>query len=799
MLSTADAGVVRRDSALSGLGLVLDPEALADRINHIFVEAAVESARLLSARYRPSTNCLSLFEITASGSTFLLYAKAYLNEDLEKFKSPRIRRAMPGVFGPGRIVLSHPAVVLYFFPNDHQLRTLPQILGGPLSRIFPEHGAEDAHLEHFDYQPETRFSADVVASGNANATLRTYRPASFQRILHASTVLVNKEILRVEPMLGVSPLYNTLLFGRVEGEPLSARINSGKSKKSEATLVARALAELHGQAGQGLETWAYARELDEAARTVSLLCPDLTRRVWETATLLLERLEAVDAVAPVHGNWAPENVFVGKKAVSFTSFDSAMLAPPDLDLGMCLSSLERRVIYGSSSARRVRSFFDNVLHEYRSATRTGSEQEQLFTAFDLFKNLPEPFSLRLNGWSEITETLLARVEAFASGRGPVVAVPENRVEANGINHLLKNTIGRVATRFKGVRVIDPFAVPSDCSMSFLEKALNPDEVSSRMLQHFPEVLAGAGRRLAEIRVKSYKPGRQCVIEYEWSNASSEGPPLVLTGQVEAPALNPAGFQLLKDLWDGPFRPESEDGITIPRPVGILPEFRMWLQCNVSGFCASDLLIGDDGLSVAAQMARVLYKLHQCPDITTRTFAMEEHLNLLRDHLSGAARMQPQYAARLERILDHCLKLASATPELQSCLIHKNFSADDVLIDGKVLYLLNLDSACQGNRGLDLGSVLGHMKDLALRTTGDPDGLLSCEESLRETYLELSGKPLRQPIKTFTTLNLADQIYASTQSVERNLFTPLLIDLCERRLDILSKNSTPTTRAVFKVR
>ncbi len=122
-----------------------------------------------------------------------------------------------------------------------------------------------------------------------------------------------------------------------------------------------------------------------------------------------------------------------------------------------------------------------------------------------FKNMSEPFSLRLNNWGEVAETLLSRVEQFLSGRGPVMAVPEDRSEASGINQLLKNTIDRMTSRLKGVRVVDPFSVLSDCSMSFLEKALDTEEISSRMLEYFPEVFAGTGTRLSEIRVKSYKP------------------------------------------------------------------------------------------------------------------------------------------------------------------------------------------------------------------------------------------------------------------------------------------------------
>ncbi len=71
MLSTADAGVVRRDAALSGLGLVLDPEALTDRINHIFAEAAVESAKLLSVATGPKPTACLFMKLPPQETRFL--------------------------------------------------------------------------------------------------------------------------------------------------------------------------------------------------------------------------------------------------------------------------------------------------------------------------------------------------------------------------------------------------------------------------------------------------------------------------------------------------------------------------------------------------------------------------------------------------------------------------------------------------------------------------------------------------------------------------------------------------------
>lgn len=793
MLPTAEAGVVRRERHLPGMGLVLDPEALVERLNTIFVESGVESASIQKVHYEPGTSCIVSYEIKTGQRRIGLYAKAYRPEDLEKLRGPRIRKAVPGAFGPGRVLLGAPAVILYFFPNDHHLRRLCDIFDGALAEVFPDHCGQQKKLETVDYRPEHRYSAIVATPGaqSAQATIRIFATRMFDRAVQSSTVFVDRGSLRVEPVLGMAPRFSAVLFGGPEGQRMQQRIVEGTLKRSEVELAIDALEDLHRQTDHGHYFWNFAGELAIVAETIGHLCPPLGDKALQLAGRLLERLETSKTFVPSHGNWNPENVEVGKRKITFTNLDGSALAPPALDPGTFLAYLERQAIYGSLPSKQAAIVSEMLMRACQSETNLNASECEFFTAYALFRNAAEPFARRESDWSEKIELILTRAEQRIQSNGTAVSV--NRGESGSINGLLKTALGRVASRFKGVRVEDPYGISADPAMPFLQAAVHPDDISRRMANAFPDVFREG--RLVEIQVKSYRPAKRCTIEYEWT---SEQTTFRVSGTVDVESQEKL-WNAQQAIWQEFSGSELQQGMSVVRPIGILPDLRMRLYVMAGGSQLPDLYSGSDGPVIARRCALLLHKFHSLPVPAPRKLRSVDELNLLRDHLTGAARIRPVWASRLERILDTSQKLISATPEPEPCLIHGNFYPEHVFMNGNTMTVSDPDSIAEGNPALDAGTMIGAIKELALRKHGDPEALLDCEESFRETYLESSRRPLRQPIKTFSTLSLAHQIYFSTLSAERSLCTGDLIELCEKRLDITSKSVAPSSRAVFKVR
>jgi hypothetical protein len=186
--------------------------------------------------------------------------------------------------------------------------------------------------------------------------------------------------------------------------------------------------------------------------------------------------------------------------------------------------------------------------------------------------------------------------------------------------------------------------------------------------------------LCAIRVIRHKPGRRCLIEYdlEIENPDASSQVITLIGKVRAKGTDINSYQLQQSLWNAGFSDDSEDGISVPEPMGIVPEFQMWLQRKVPGKIATQLLPEPNAIPLAQRIAEAAHKLHQAGIPPNRRHTMADELRILHERLSMVTQMYPQWAKRLERVLEACENLGAATPEPQLRGIHRDFYPDQVV-------------------------------------------------------------------------------------------------------------------------
>src|SRR3989441_3732264 len=162
--------------------------------------------------------------------------------------------------------------------------------------------------------------------------------------------------------------------------------------------------------------------------------------------------------------------------------------------------------------------------------------------------------------------------------------------------------------------------------------------------------------------------------------------------------------------------------------------------------------------------------------------MADELNILKTRLPAVAPPGSLWGGRIARLLDAADRLGAATPEATTCGIHRDFYADQVIVDDGRLFLLDFDLYCEGNPALDIGNFLGHVTEQSLRTLGDPEALVDQERAMEERFVELCGVA-PAAIRAYATLTLVRHVYLSTLFPERRLFTQSLIELCEARLGV----------------
>jgi aminoglycoside phosphotransferase (APT) family kinase protein len=220
---------------------------------------------------------------------------------------------------------------------------------------------------------------------------------------------------------------------------------------------------------------------------------------------------------------------------------------------------------------------------------------------------------------------------------------------------------------------------------------------------------------------------------------------------------------------------------------LIPDFQMVLQRKMPGIPATGLLAGAEGTALARRIAEAAHKLHQAGIPVERTHTISDEMDILSTRLVEVARLRPAWEGRLERLLEACGELSASIPAPEPTGIHRDFYADQVLVDNDRLYIVDLDLYCMGDPALDIGNFTGHITEFSLRSLGNPAALRAQEQALEDRFAELAGEPVRARVRAYAALTLARHISISTRLPERQPYTERILGLCEFYLQSASKH------------
>ncbi len=365
-----------------------------------------------------------------------------------------------------------------------------------------------------------------------------------------------------------------------------------------------------------------------------------------------------------------------------------------------------------------------------------------------------------------------------------------------------------------VTVIDP-------KIPFLDAALDPPQAQGQLHQAIPQL-----HRVTAAMLMRHRLGRRALVKYHVETTAG---PLTLLGKIRAKGTDRTSYQIQQALWQTGWDADSRDRLSIPQPLGLVPDWHMALQRQVPGVPATQLLATDQGIPLAERIAALAHKLHRTPVPTTKTHTLADELSILHDRLPLVAEQYPQWAARIDQILTACDRLAtpffdlraqaagrkpdvcsvdtplthpSTHPPIHSPLptayssIHRDFYADQVLVDGDRLWLVDLDLCCQGSPALDIGNFIAHITEQSLRENGNAEDWGDREAALQAAYVEAycGASPgghvaaaFGREIDLYAALTLVRHIHISTRIASRQPYTESLITLCETRLSFHQLN------------
>ena len=320
-------------------------------------------------------------------------------------------------------------------------------------------------------------------------------------------------------------------------------------------------------------------------------------------------------------------------------------------------------------------------------------------------------------------------------------------------------------------------------MPQLATALDPVAVDALLKRGLPKLTGEGGiLRLRRISVLRYKPGKRCLVEYRVrvDEANREPYRASIIGKTRAKRFGQKDYRLQQEIWDRGFSNESADGITVPEPLGHIPEIQMWFQRKIKAECATDLMQSEAAVPLAKKIAEAAFKIHQSGVPTEKAHQVADELRILETCFASVAQTNPSLRPRLDELWKECVRLGDTLNGRPTTGIHRDFYSDQILVRDKKLYLIDFDLYCQGDPALDIGNFTGHLVELALRLSGKSNALNAAEDAIVSRFLELAGEQHRNAIKVYHLLTLARHIYLSTQFEERRALTEPLLALCEER-------------------
>ncbi len=329
----------------------------------------------------------------------------------------------------------------------------------------------------------------------------------------------------------------------------------------------------------------------------------------------------------------------------------------------------------------------------------------------------------------------------------------------------------------------PVAVTIDEALPMLDSALDL-ECATRAIQGV-KAYAGALVGVHAARLVRHKPGRRAVIEFDLSLTWPDGAREHLTaiGKMRARRLPRAAYRLQREFWRGGFSATSHDGISVPEPIGVVPALGLWLQRKVPGQVATDVLTTPAGAPLARRIAEAAFKIHRAAIAPQRAHGPDEEVAILTRVLALAADHEPSWRRQITELLAGCQRL-SAHMGGPATGIHRDFYADQIVVDGARLYLLDFDLYCAGPPALDVGNFAGHLAEQQVREPQHAAALAAAEHALEASYGVLAGEAGRTAARVCSALTLARHVYLSTVLPGRAPSAARVLDLASARVEAL---------------
>lgn len=750
-MNTHDADIVRRDSALPGLGLLLDEKDLLAALQTLPALREARDLRITYLRYKPATSCVAGVAITCeNGEIRRYFAKALT---VERFRQSWLHPKRQALIAAGDacapMALADKAIMLQSPGADRAIRYLTLLEGEKrlnlLRELLPDLPEPHSVTWRFlRYKPERRAVVALSLRGKPFGVLRVASKSEYGGILQGSAVGAALGHISLTACKGDSRM---LMTGWIAGQSLGPE-HGGSLASSDMLMAGIALARLHQTPFSLPVIRRVEDDLQAMWRVFTSLASVFPAGVTQFQQLA-QRIAHFFAghegqITLIHGDFSADQLIKPDDGGSLRiiDWDRCVCGNPLADLASFRARLEIQAIGGMISTDRLHEAMQAFLTGYGSQREVDSGELLWYSGWALLCLAAEPFRRRANDWPRQTERLLARVSQLIR-------------DAENYDRKEKGLDQRIAAlcdaEQTGPALIAALALP-------------------------------AGQPLPDCRLLRHKPGRRALVEYTLPSFGC------VLGKYRYKGVDNHGYQCQLALWRHGFREPQR--VEVPRPLAVLPERHLWLQEKRQADSLTDALFpaNPELARLGSQVGQALAAIQQCDSLTVVAAAKRWHiadeLAVLAKGLDRVAVQYPHWQSRLVALLADCTALTQTLTTATSGCTHRDFYPDQVMVsrdDAGQLVMLDFDLCCLSFPALDVGNYLAHVRELALRRYQDCTALAQHEEAFIGAWLAQTPDESPEVIGKFITLSLARHIFLSTRFAERRHTTTALLEECERQL------------------
>lgn len=404
MLAPPDAAIAARDPVVPGLRMVLDPEAIADRLSVMFGASLQISPTYV--RYKPGSSCLVVYRVELVGEETLVYVKAFGRGQETKLAKMTSSQETA--------VFEDELVGVSAFPRDRLLPVMgrlsdPRFVEDLLARVWPEAQLRSAHLETLRWKPERRYVARLHDGDRPVGVLKAYCPDDYIRAAKVAKVSTDGNgIFRIPERFGASDRHRVVLREWLPGESLGAA-----ASMEEMEAVGAVMAGLHRRAKKHLRRRHRrdaAADVRAAGEYLGLLMPEIAAEAGSLAAGIAKRIRQMEKrKEPIHGDFSVDQLVLGSFGVGVLDLDNAALGDPAADAGWFVADLELSVVEGTIFPGELETARSALTAGYRAAGGEDlGERLPTYISASLLQRAVEPFRYRWENWPKSVSAVVSR-------------------------------------------------------------------------------------------------------------------------------------------------------------------------------------------------------------------------------------------------------------------------------------------------------------------------------------------------------------------------------------------------------